>query len=614
MTRNTMTGKSAGGFRPGRALVAALPIAASTVLGISYIAFALPPVPTPPENPITQEKRVLGKILFFDEQLSTSNVVSCATCHSAANAGADPRIARNPGLDAILNTPDDVLGSAGIIKSDADNDYVRDAIFGNGPQVTGRAANSPINAAYAPNSFWDGRATSQFIDPQTGQVAIANGGALESQAVAPLLNDVEMAHANYDWTQLSNKLAQVNPLDLATALPPDVAAALNGRPDYPELFRRAFGDPAITARRIAFAIATYERTLIADQTPYDNFVAGQQNALTPQQAQGLQIMRNNRCTACHAEPLFSDQSFRNIGLRPIAEDNGRQAVTNNAADRGKFKVPSLRNAALKRTFMHNGQFNTLGQVFGFYDRAPGTQQFPDNQDPIMAQVRIPPQQGGLVADFITNGLRDARVANQTFPFDRATLFTNRPANQNTIVGNAQPGSGNIAPVMIAQAPPMVGNLEFRIGLSGALGNTTARLGISSNPPVNGRITPERFLTNIVTEGTGNGNGSFTFHWPLTPFVATGGQVVYVQWFIDDASAPNGTARSAAARIPFFCGSYGCPTACPADTNQDGGVDGDDVTTFFSGWEAGESSADFNQDGGVDGADVNAFFFAWEAGC
>ena len=278
------------------------------------------------------------------------------------------------------------------------------------------------------------------------------------------------------------------------------------------------------------------------------------------------------------------------------------------------EVRQLRNVGLRTTFMHNGQFNTLGQVFGFYDRAPGTQQFPDNQDPIMAQVRIPPQQGGLVADFITNGLRDARVANQTFPFDRATLFTNRPANQNTITGTAQPGSGNIAPVMIAQAPPMVGNLEFRIGLSGALGNTTARLGISSNPPVNGRITPERFLTNIVTEGTGNGNGSFTFHWPLTPFVATGGQVVYVQWFIDDASAPNGTARSAAARIPFFCGSYGCPTACPADTNQDGGVDGDDVTTFFSGWEAGESSADFNQDGGVDGADVNAFFFAWEAGC
>ena len=63
-----------------------------------------------------------------------------------------------------------------IIKSDANNDYVRDAIFGIAPQITGRAANSPINAAYAVDNFWDGRALSRFTDPQTGQVAIATGG------------------------------------------------------------------------------------------------------------------------------------------------------------------------------------------------------------------------------------------------------------------------------------------------------------------------------------------------------------------------------------------------------------------------------------------------------
>ncbi len=599
--------------RPGRASFAtavAVPLAALAFAGVGMLALALPPVPAPPENPITEAKRVLGKILFFDEQLSTANVVSCATCHVAAAAGADPRLARHPGDDGIANTADDILGSPGIIKSDADNDYVRDTIFGNGPQVTGRAANSMINAAYAPNLFWDGRATSQFTDPQTGAVAIASGGALESQSVMPPMDGVEMAHAGYDWARLSAKLGRVNPLDLATNLQADVAAALADRPDYPELFRRAFGDSAITARRIAFAIATFQRTLISDQSPYDRFLAGQTNALTPQQQQGLQIMQTNNCTVCHAPPLFTDQSFRSIGLRPPTEDPGRAAITGNNADRNKFKVPSLRNVGLKRSFMHNGQFATIQQVFGFYDRAPGVVQFTDNQDPIMAQVRIPPNQGPLVDDFIRNGLLDPRVAAQTFPFDRATLFTARGADQNTLVGTGVPGTGGIAPLMIAQAPPMVGNLDFRLGLDRARANATARLAFSTTPPVNGRITPQSFLVTTTTDAS----GATTFHWPLTPFIATGGTVVYTQWLVADPAAPGGESRSPVARIPFFCGSYGCPTVCPADINQDGGIDGTDVASFFANWESGEADGDFNQDGGVDGADIASFFAAWESGC
>ncbi len=591
-----------------------LPVVAGTLFAATFAAQALPPVSFPAQNPFSEQKRVLGKILFHDEQMSTSNVVSCATCHQANRGGTDGRTARNPGDDLILNTGDDILGSPGIIKSDVSNNYLRDTVFGTAPQITGRAANSPINAAYAPIVFWDGRASGTFIDPQTNEVAIPTGGALESQAVGPLMNNVEMAHASYNWDELTAKLARVNPLDLATNIPADVSNVLSSHPDYPELFRQAFGDRAITARRIAFAIATYERTLIADQTPYDRFLAGQTNALTPNQQQGLQLMGVHQCTVCHAPPLFTDQSFRNIGLRPPTEDGGRREATGLAADRGKFKVPSLRNVTLQTTFMHNGQFNTLAQVLGFYDRAPGTVQFTDNQDPIMNQVRIPPQDGGLVTDFLTNGLTDPRVVNQTFPFDRPTLYGARAANQVALTGTAVNGSGNITPRIIAQDPPMVGNLEFRIGLDAVLGNAQARLGISSTAPVNGRITPERFLTTQTAVGTGNGQGITTFEWPLTQFVATGGQTVYVQWFITDAGATGGTARSQAARITFFCGSYGCPGPCPADVNQDGGVDGSDVTSFFQIWESGDFSADFNQDGGVDGNDIGTFFEMWQAGC
>lgn len=606
--------------RPGRAAIRGLffgvPVAVAAGLTASYLAFAaLPPVPQPPQNPITPAKRVLGKMLFWDEQMSSSNVVSCGTCHVPSRAGADDRLARNPGIDGLLNTPDDILGSAGIIRSDAENDYERDGVFALSPQITGRAANSPINAAYAPELFWDGRARGQFVDPQTGQVAIPNGGALESQAVQPILNNVEMAHAGYDWDALTEKLRSVRPLDLATNIPADVAAELSSRPSYPDLFRAAFGDDEITARRIAFAIATYQRTLIADQTPLDRFQAGQLNALTPQQQQGMQAFNASNCNACHAGQLFTDQSFRNLGLRPVSEDNGRQAVTNNPNDRGRFKVPSLRNVGLKRTFMHNGMFQNLTQVIQFYARAPGAPvPFPDNRDPILNQVNVPPQAAVVIQDFIANGLTDPRVAAQTFPFDVPTLFVNRPGNQATILGGGVAGSGGIIPRIIAQAPPMLGNLEYRLGLDAALGGGSARLGISFSPPVNGRINPTRFFDAKIAEGIGAGVGIATLHWPLTPQEVFPGQVIFAQWFVTDPAAAGGMALSNVARIPIFCGSAGCPAECDfADFNRDGGIDGADIDDFFIAWESGDTGADVNLDGGVDGSDVETFFRVWSAG-
>lgn len=611
----------AKGSRAGRitalSLLAGLPIAVSVSLGIAYYAYgALPPVPVPPENQITEAKRVLGKILFWDEQLSTSNTVGCGTCHSPNRAGADPRIARNPGIDGILNTPDDIQGSPGIVASDASNDYQRDATFGINPQITGRSANSPINAAYATRLFWDGRATSRFTDPQTGTVAIQTGGALESQAVQPITNNVEMAHADFDWPAVAAKLQRVNPLDLSTAVPADVATVLSSRPDYPELFRQAFGSTTINARRIAFAIATYQRTLISDQTPWDRFDAGQANALTPAQVRGLQAFNGNaRCSVCHTAPLFTGNGFRNIGLRPVAEDIGFQAVTGDINDRGKFKVPSLRNVSLKRTFMHNGQFTTLQQVLGFYARAPGAPiQFPDNRDPVMPTIQLPPNVAADIQDFLTNGLLDPRVANQTFPFDRPTLFTQRPGNQNANLGGGVAGSGGVVPRIILDAPAMVGNLDFRVGLDGALGNAQAQLGISTVAPVNGRITPQEFIATLAVDSFGPGNGMATAHWPLTANVATAGQTLFFQWFVTDASAVDGVARSSVGRVTFFCGSYGCPSPCPADFNNDGGVDGQDVESFFTAWENGGSQADVNRDGGVDGSDIEAFFTSWQGGC
>lgn len=591
-------------------------VAAAGVAAVGAVAWAaVPPVVFPPANPFSEPKRVLGKILFWDEQLSSHNTVSCGTCHAPEVGGSDPRLARNPGNDLVLNTADDILGSLGVIRANAGQNYERDPVFGVNPRITGRAANSVINAALVPELFWDGRATAVFRDPDTNAVLISNWGALENQAIAPPLSDVEMGHTGITWADVRTKLARVNPLDLATSVPPDVAAVLASRPSYGDLFQAAFGDPQITTARVAMAIATYERTLISDQAPLDRFRAGDTNAMTAQEQAGLVAFTSTagRCGVCHSSTIgtFTDTSFRAIGLRPPAEDPGRQLVTGLVGDRGKFKVPGLRNVGLKRSYMHNGMFSTLTEVVGFYARSPGAPAgFSDNRDPIIAQIALPFQQQADIVAFLSNALTDPRVRDETFPFDRPVLVTDRAADMPASVGGGVAGTGGVIPAMIAEQPPMVGNVDFRLGVDGVPPGATARLGVSANPPVSGVIVPDRLLDAV----TANGTGTATVLWPLHAWSVAAGQTVYVQWFVADANAPGGESVSGAASLTFFCGLYGCPTVCLADYNHDEGVDGDDVIAFFADWDVGEPGADVNQDGGVDGDDAIEFFAHWDAGC
>ena len=108
-----------------------------TVIGIGLVcltglAFAqlVTPPPVSPENPLTEEKRVLGKILFWDEQLSSDDTVACGTCHIPAAGGADPRFAAHPGPDGLFGTEDDTIGSAGIVHRNVSNEPVVDPFFG----------------------------------------------------------------------------------------------------------------------------------------------------------------------------------------------------------------------------------------------------------------------------------------------------------------------------------------------------------------------------------------------------------------------------------------------------------------------------------------------------
>src|SRR6185503_8318885 len=212
----------------------------------------LNPPPQPAGNPVTATKAYLGKTLFWDEQLSSTGTVACGTCHFASNGGSDSRSAvgsaraRNAGPDGVLNTPDDVFASPGVISNNADGTYSFAPIYGFHEQVTGRKSRSYIDAGFSPNAlFWDGRATGTFSDPIGGAVVLPNGAALESQVLGPPVSSTEMANTNRSWVDVASRVANSSPLALSPSVPVGLRDWINGR-SYAELFQEAFGSSDVT--------------------------------------------------------------------------------------------------------------------------------------------------------------------------------------------------------------------------------------------------------------------------------------------------------------------------------------------------------------------------------
>ncbi len=516
---------------------------------------ALTPPPAPPGNPVTAAKAFLGKTLFWDEQLSSTRTVACGTCHFAGNGGSDARsignIARsvNPGFDGILNTDDDIAGSPGVMGSHGDGTYGWSSAFGFKEQVTSRKSKSYIDAAYSPNSlFWDGRATGIFADPISGAIIIPNGAALESQILAPPVNSGEMAHEGRNWIDVASRISASKPL----ALSPNVPAALNewvGERTYPQLFEEAFGTSEVTPARIAMAIATFERTVYSDRTPFDAAASGIA-ALTAQEQRGQNVFNQAQCNACHAGALFSDNQFHYIGLRPTNEDTGRFQVTNNPQNLGEFRTPSLRNVELRTPYMHNGRFATLEEVVEFYNRG-GDFNAP-NKDPSVRPRNLTAQQKADLVAFLKRPLTDQRVAQEANQFNRPTLYSesNRVPQ---IVGTGTAGAGGNVPQATAIEPPLLGNPNFTVGVSNALGGATAILVINNSDPGTVQIPASgsfaRVVVSLAGSGIGSGYGSASLPIPNDPALV--GTTFFGRWYVADANAPNGTAVSPAFKFTVF---------------------------------------------------------------
>ncbi|MBS1829802.1 MAG: c-type cytochrome [Acidobacteria bacterium] len=202
------------------------------------------------------------------------------------------------------------------------------------------ARNAPTvwNAAFASAQFWDGRALT-----------------LEEQAAGPIANPVEMDLAH---EQLEGRL--------------------NGDPAYRDLFTRAFGPGPITIEKVKKAIASFERTVVSGNSPFDRYqFGGDKKAMNESAIRGLAIFQDPKrgnCAVCHtiekSHALFSDGKFHNIGtgLDEQGEwrDKGRYEVTKLDADRGAFRTPTLRNIAKTAPYMHDGSQKTLREVVDFY--------------------------------------------------------------------------------------------------------------------------------------------------------------------------------------------------------------------------------------------------------
>jgi cytochrome c peroxidase len=193
-----------------------------------------------------------------------------------------------------------------------------------------RNSGTILDAAYMEFQFWDGRATT-----------------LEQQALGPIHNPVEMGETL-----------------------PNVVRKLNAIEGYRAQFQAVFQSD-VTVEGIARAIAAFERTVLSGPSPYDRYVAGDRTAMPASAIRGLRVFNGKaQCRTCHKGPMLSDQSFHNIGVgmdRPNP-DIGREAVTKDPKDRGRFKTPSLRNVALTWPYLHDGSARTLADVVAFYDR------------------------------------------------------------------------------------------------------------------------------------------------------------------------------------------------------------------------------------------------------
>jgi len=349
-----------------KALTTRLGKKANLIALINQPPLGLPAVPVPSNNPITVEKIELGRKLFYDRRLSLNSTFSCAMCHVPEQGFTHNELATAVGVE----------GRSG-------------------------RRNSPtlFNIAYAEKLFHDGREDT-----------------LEQQVWGPLLAHNEMGNPS----------------------PGIVIRKIRALNDYNGLFENVF-NKSVNMETLGMALATYQRSLNSANSPFDQWYFGHnEQAVTARVKRGFKLFSGKaNCIACHTinknSAIFTDHQLHNTGhgysvsfnVRPKTQrllvapgqyieidsalfdsvsekkpnDVGLYEITENPADRWKYKTPSLRNVALTAPYMHDGAFKTLEEVVKFYNKGGAPN---EELDPLIKPLGLTPDEIQDISAFLNN--------------------------------------------------------------------------------------------------------------------------------------------------------------------------------------------------------------------
>lgn len=217
--------------------------------------------------------------------------------------------------------------------------------------ILGRASPTIVNSAYNSIMMWDGRKNS-----------------LEHQVMGPMESNDEM---NMDIDRLFKWMNETS--------------------GYRKLFEAAYPGEAINSVSLSKAVAAFERTVVMNDSPFDQWLAGDAKAMTAQQVNGFDVFldaNKGNCAACHSAPNFTDHGFHNIGLAAWGNSNpdmGRYTQKPVSKMKGAFKTPQLRGIALTAPYFHDGSAKTLEDVIALYDKGGVAT---SNLDPNMKPLKL----------------------------------------------------------------------------------------------------------------------------------------------------------------------------------------------------------------------------------
>lgn len=321
----------------------------------------------PTDNSPSMEKMLLGKKLFWDPILSGNKDIACVSCHHPKDGYAEQ-------LDLSIG-----VGGAGLSENRMNGVQVKR----NSPSILNTAYNGinsegVFNPEEAP-MFWDNRINS-----------------LEAQALQPILSAEEMR-----GTEI-----------LESAIMDTILLRLQNIPAYVSMFEEAFGDSEISEENLGKAIASFERSLTANNSRFDQYINGDKSALSSIEVRGMINFSEVGCVNCHNGPMFSDFELHVLTV----PENDKLVEADKGDGSFAFRTPSLRNLVQTAPYMHNGVFASLEEVLEFYDDADDESQnshVPSQQrDQKLEQLNIPDDKVASIIAFL-KALDDDNFDNET---------------------------------------------------------------------------------------------------------------------------------------------------------------------------------------------------------